>query len=278
MRVVRPVKVLVHKIYNDFWFKVVRNNSEKYEYKVLGLRRTGNHAIINWILSQAKGIVSFANDLTLMQRPETANLRETRLNRLGGKKYICHSYEDFFVHEVFDENVTFHDDYFGKSSKVFNILILRDPYNLFASQLYWKKWRGEKFRNDPEHRKLLVEQWKCIAREFLNETNFIKENKVCINYNLWVTSRDYRKGLARKLELTFSDKGRNKVSRYGSGSSVDQQYKTGKGTTMRVLERWTLVKDEPVFRQILQDSELIELSKRIFGTIPGTESLVSQTM
>jgi hypothetical protein len=42
---------------------------------------------------------------------------------------------------------------------------------------------------------------------------------------------------------------------------------------MRVLERFARYESDPTFRSVFEDAELIGLSERIFGHIPGTEDL-----
>jgi hypothetical protein len=47
----------------------------------------------------------------------------------------------------------------------------------------------------------------------------------------------------------------------------------GRANEMKVLERWHHFADDRDFRQLFYDRELLELSEKIFGGIPGTECL-----
>jgi hypothetical protein len=42
---------------------------------------------------------------------------------------------------------------------------------------------------------------------------------------------------------------------------------------MRLLERWKLARNDPHYRRLFEDPELVALSHEIFGHIPGTEEL-----
>ena len=42
---------------------------------------------------------------------------------------------------------------------------------------------------------------------------------------------------------------------------------------MQLLERWKLSRDDPDYRKLFEDRELVALSREIFGHIPGTEAL-----
>lgn len=61
----------------------------------------------------------------------------------------------------------------------------------------------------------LSDLWIDYAKEFLQETNYLPNNKVCVNYNLWVSDVNYRREVANRLNLDFTDAGFDEVRRYG---------------------------------------------------------------
>ena len=66
------------------------------------------------------------------------------------------------------------------------------------------------------------------------------------------------------------------VARWGPnlwGDSFDNLTFDGRATQMKVLERWRQVADEPLYRSLVADPELIELSTTIFGIMPDIEQL-----
>src|SRR3954463_829192 len=85
------------------------------EIRVIGMSRSGNHAIINWILAQARGRTCFLNcaepgtNPFVSARPLTPELpgwrasyedfeiEAERAGRFSRKDLLIHSYEDTFL-------------------------------------------------------------------------------------------------------------------------------------------------------------------------------------
>ena len=272
------------------------------EIRVLGLRRSGNHAIINWICKQLPEAHIFMNHCRVMDNPyrnvyrdqiflqKNPNLkgwrcediewwwREARGN-FSIKNCLVYSYEDQEIervaHPSFEKK---HDLYLGKSQERFDLIIIRDPFNLLASRIKGNRKR-ENARNfdlmKVYSKKLtLPELWIAYAKECLNETDYLKNKKIVIKYNSWFSDESYRKQIAEKIGLEFSDLGFNEVVRAGGiGSSFDGTSFSGQASKMDVLSRWKILIDDPLFRELTNNKELIEYSTKLFGHISGTESL-----
>lgn len=155
-----------------------------------------------------------------------------------------------------------HDFWLGKSRRRFNVLILRDAFNCFASRLQYG-WLSDE----------VIDLWKAYAREFLGETNYLGNNKILVNYHRWCRDQTYRLDCARDLGLVTTDKGVNDVSDIGGGSSFDPTELDGQASQMKSDERWKLFENDPYFRQVVASDEFLELSSQIFGVIPGTHGL-----
>nr|MDJ0553448.1 hypothetical protein [Microcoleaceae cyanobacterium MO_207.B10] len=170
------------------------------EIRVAGIKSTGNHAIINWVKSQQTGEVGFINNVLPSQNPyryKYENLRDKfpeyqwaiEHNRQPAKgnflKRDCliDSYEDFPLEQIgsnkFELN---HDLYLGRSSIRYDLLIIRDPFNLLASRLKTASQVGY-FLSVNSPKKTMIDLWLDYAKEYLGETNYLKHNKICINYN-----------------------------------------------------------------------------------------------
>lgn len=250
------------------------------EVRVIGLKRSGNHAIINWIWKQQGQGVTHLNNLPVKINPyrflyehyPTPKLKQESLGNFTEKELLIYSYEDFsledIVHESFEKK---HDLYLGKSQKRYDALILRDPFNCFASRL--KMYINN---NVIDQRNTLVTEkgvkiWLGYAKEFLGETNFLKNDKVCINYNLWCSDLEYRQQLAEQLDLEFTDAEFDRVKGQGGGSSFDGLNLKHQGSKMKVTERWQSMADHPYFLEVMKNPEIFEYSTKIFGHISGTE-------
>lgn len=269
-----------------------------WELRVFGLQRSGIHAVVNWIIQQTKGPTWFVNDIKgLSANPFRENdchcfpgnpsglsaaLRaRERAGRHTQKEYLLLGYEDTDLSTLprdFDEVLT---KCVGRSRCTRNVLIVRDPFNLFASRMAFDNTAN---RNPiTSCRDQVIALWKAHAREALEESSYLGKDKVVVNYNRWFADRTYRQKVAAALGLTFSDFGLQMVPgvdlpqtdfpRFGCGSSFDNQKFHGRAQKMEVLARWKRFQGNSLYRQFFDDSEVLALSNRLFGEIPGTSSL-----
>lgn len=261
--------------------------TNKKEMRIFALRRSGHHAIINWIIYQVKGRYCFLNDCKGSGNPFQTCLRvnskiasrlaeHNRLfwdreirGRLSQKGTLIYNYEDQPFAEVLDRGPeATNEKWVGASKNTYDILILRDPFNLLASKLKWAY--GDKHGPSLDSFPRIIQIWKEQAKEFLGETNYLK-NKIVINYNFWFTSKEYRILLAALLGLKFDDKGIHEIAKWGpttwEKTSFDGLKFDGNATKMNVLERWKNFQDDEFFRKLIADEELLVLSARIFGEI-----------
>lgn len=256
----------------------------KNEFRITGLSRSGNHALINWILAQVKNSsFCFVNCAEPKQNPFSSarplgkgkdgiytNLTEfSKPNEEKGdfqkKDYLIYSYEDTFlgplVHRSFKQQ---HENWLGNSENRKDILLIRDPFNLFASRI-----KAGFLLTDKPHRreqiswKVLKRIYKQHAREFLGEKNYLGQ-AVKINYNDWVVKKQYRKSISDQLGIPFSDEGLFELSRVAGGSSFEGTSISAEELHKKVESRWENYKDNRQFWDLF-DEEIADLSHRIFG-------------
>ena len=261
--------------------------------KVIGLRRSGNHAIINWIIPQQSGVVRHLNNLSIrgnyyrelcdklrdnhpeLYRQKKSDLIKEAQGDFELKDCLICNYEDYNLDKITSQQIEKrHDFYFGKSAVKYDLLLLRDPFNTLASRLKAPKDTAIDLRVKNQ---VFINRWIAYAKEFLGETQFLKNNKLVVNYNKWFTDVDYRKQIACQLNLEFSDRGINQVRGFGGGSSFDRCDFSGQAQNMKILERWKQFSDDISFRKLLDNEELIYYSELIFSHIPGTEALKIQS-
>lgn len=258
------------------------------EIRIAGLKRTGNHAIICWLKEQqkAQGTTYHLNNVKVNENPyryKYQNLtyyypehqwaieqyQKQARGELVPRDCLIYSYEDYSLPKVFSSYFEGkHNLYIGKTANRYDLLILRDPFNLLASRLK-NNYLSVKSRHQS-----FVDLWIEYAKEYLGETNYLKHHKVCVNYNLWKSDRDYRQELASKLNIDFTDAGINKVLSHGGGSSFDGKNLDGKATEMDTKNRWQYFIDDPIYRKLINNKELLSYSQQIFGQIPGIEQLL----
>ncbi len=249
-----------------------------------GMARSGNHAVIDWITSMCPAKVDYWNNVA--EIPQKYFFQQ--------KSFLLRSHENRSLSDICNSDLeTNHDLYFGKSKKRFNVLLIRDPFNLFASRL--KQVLNQDFdqskygflmghptykygASKPEE---YVGIWKEHAREYLGMTSYFGEDKITINYSQWFSDKDYRQKIAESLELDYKEKSLDKVvgeTGAGGGSSFDMYEYSGKAKNMKVLERWKNMVDNPDYCSLFNDAEVWELSEKIFGVIPETENLLKKTV
>jgi len=290
-KAVKKVKRICDHTWED-WLKSKQQLSQettiinKKEIRVLGLMRSGNHAIINWLQSQAKGEVWHLNNLIPKENPYRYKYEHLKdfyypKYRCTGELYhreaqgdftskdcLIYSYEDYAINQVandyFEQK---HDLYLGKSQARYDVIIIRDPFNLLASRIK-KNYLTVKAKN-----KTVIELWLEYAQEYLGETQYLKNQKITINYNQWFRDITYRQQIAAKLQLEFTDAGINTVHGCGGGSSFEGRELNGKGNQMDVENRWQYYQENQLYRTLLANPQLWEYSAKIFGHIPGTECL-----
>lgn len=274
----------------------------KKEVRVMGLRRSGNHAIINWIAKQVKGEVMFINHVKPLENPyrdqyesqvilgreldnslwnyrDTAWWKSEKEGNFSLKDCLLYSYEDQEIEKIAKPSFeSKHDLYLGKSEQRYDVVVMRDPFNLFASRLKSKPREDRPNFSMLEvysRRYNLPELWVAYAKECLGETSLLKNNKIFVNYNKWFFDIEYRKSLSELLQVNFTDDGLNDISVSGRGSSFDGDKYAGKAYKMDVLNRWKQFADIPRYRQLFQTEGLEEYALKLFGHIPGTEVLFS---
>lgn len=240
---------------------------------VHGLKRSGNHAVIHWILRQHPGRAAFLNNLEpgrSLLRPADKVIRPGTTKADGAPTLIVASYEDKDLADVSGDPREQRRR--SRDPHVVEALVLRDPFNTFASR-YRRTHRP--FARDRAYREWVKAQWKAYAREFLAATDHLPHGRLPVNYNRWVEDVDYRRELAARLEIPFTDAGVRDVPAYGGGSSFEGTGADGNADRMAVTERWRELVDDPDFVELFRDDlELLDLSRRVFGDLPGTEDLV----
>ncbi len=243
------------------------------EIAVCGLSRSGNHAVINWILRQTDGHYCFlncaegktnpfrtarplANDMAWETNIPEFDIERERQGIFQPKSLLLHSYEDSFLAHAFSPELEeCHRPWLGTCRRRLSVLVLRDPYNLFASRYH---------KNMLAQPRVVRRIWKQHAREFLGLSRKMPAGKVLINFNEWSQSRAYRRQVAAQLGLRFTDSGIDDVQDCADGSSFDGTAYNGRARLMRVNERWQRFADDRRFWALF-DEETHRLARRIFG-------------
>ncbi len=247
-------------------------------FRVTAMKRSGSHAIVNWISSlYSPNRIKFINDVQL-NHPIT--IREFESRRVSNKlPYL----KDFTKSTMNDIIIFNHEekklDKISSSirsydNRFYDVIIMRDSMNCFAGMFGWQDKMKEDRYNvyDPKVLKCKVARWKSYALEFMGFTNKLPFQKIPINYNLWCVSEEYRRFLISFFpQSTYNEDAVCQVSGYGWGSSfnnikeLENILRDDKNNSNIFANRYKECSHIREYMQLFKDEELIDLSKFIFG-------------
>lgn len=247
--------------------------SQNIEYRLFFQRRSGGHAVVEWIASHFKESGVLLNSL----RP---NVKWNLPTKYWNIKYPLHNTKDEGQLRQYERRrlkinhqfvITTYEDPLRYASSLYKfkkfgirvneikcIIVVRDVYNYTASRL--------KF--DSKRKKPAPPGWydKCIIhwkQLILNKSNFIM-----LNYNDWLVKKKYRIKIGKVLSLPNND-GHvvNKIHSYGGGSSFTGIRKNA--DPQELTNRWKLYIEEfgvtPIFQEVLNDPLLRKINLLNFG-------------
>lgn len=220
-------------------------------FLLFSMRRGGQHGVINWICSQLRPSIHF-ND---------CSLADGNLISMAPYKYIENDKKRIQMHplEIIDPYdftmwlFNFEDQWIAETLEQFldwslylfdfesitSIVVVRDPYNLFAS------------RSKDERIKLIGDEAKTLYKSHMdivmNSSDF-----VAINFNMWFKEEEYRREVALRLNIPFTDDGLNDIIWPGE-STFDGAGYDGKAQEMKILTRWKQLGDEFVDKEMNDD-------------------------
>ena len=247
----------------------------KKEIRIIGMRRSGNHALINWIVSQIPGDTLFFNDVDIFD-PLNKNCLVGFYKDNSNGKYDCiiYSYEDRLLSCVSNANIYPQKKVYKHAAKEkLDLIILRDPFNLLASR---RKYIGQLDRKTTYISGLKPSQlWITYANEYLGVTKYLRNKKIAVNYNKWCSSKKYRAELANSLGIVFTDHGFGKVAKFGGGSSFDSTKYDGQASEMETTQRWEKFKYDNHYSKSFRDYKLLNLSEKIFTLEPELKEYIN---
>jgi len=263
------MKNILHVIDRELWIewqikfvKSLKHDSEKYGWSfdllkralskefprsnmvhVLGMKRSGNHAIVNWMIKNCFESQVFFNNIVSYDadRVKVSNVQFISPDLID--RVICtfeHISLDFFEG---DEDFWY---------------VIRDPYNWLAS------WINHSHFNES-----------TVENDILTYIQNAKSTQKKILYNEWFKSRSYRDDLAIKLGFINKDIAINEVPKFGKGSSFDREQYEGRASEMDVLNRWKKVANNSLYLQLIRQNyeDLEDIAKHVFNMTCPVEIL-----
>tara|TARA_Y100000816_G_scaffold290949_1_gene280929 strand:+ start:734 stop:2260 length:1527 start_codon:yes stop_codon:yes gene_type:complete len=215
--------------------KLHNTTSNLKKYNVWGMRRCGNHAIIEWISKHFEGTLH--NNDIIQNKPWLIKM-------YGNCNFVeCHidSYEDF-PPEIVDKNT---------------IIILRDWYNMCASRLISGRGWKHSCRYDDTHG--YVRSCEEVYLQYCKLWEKYPNNFII--YNKWCTDIDYQKEIENKYGWCRVNRTDNMPeSGIGNGSSFEHTELSFDTRYLDVMEKYP---NEWV--EICSNKKINDYSKIIFG-------------
>lgn len=232
-------------------------------FSLYGLKRSGNHAIVNWLRPQLR--FQFVNNAIpiapilegrAMPRDDVDFhdwARRAMTHPVSANPMLI-SFED---HPVGTRLYRMSDG-LDESS----ILLIRSFENCFSSRIR-KAFSISRIAYPRENNWIMrrsVKLWKEHAEEYIRSSS--SSSKVMpIYFDEWFKNRNYRETIASVLGCPFNDEGFLSVSTHGGGSSFDGTMYNGMSSKMELSNRRSFLahQEEQLLSEIHADPEIHQL-------------------
>jgi len=221
-----------------------------------GLRRSGNHAILEWLLQNmgGSGNREMVKNRRIMQVNNAAYINEANsyANKEELKRDISNSEKNYEKLTVSYEDAPVDFSLFTEGYK--KIVIVRDIENLFASRFK----RGQKYKNNINTSDMRIDQfavdlWKNHINAGLNG------DAILIQFEKWVDSKEYRDKLAAQLNTVNYDI-TDTMTVFGNGSSFSGKIKP---TAEELKSRAKMVDLPEAVKNRIAQPDIVELRKKL---------------
>lgn len=250
-------------------------------YVTFALRRTGQHAIINWLAYQIGRPVLHFNDCHIKRNEIYPDLPGMVMfyDGKGGKlnfykkpeeynsfsapedTFKIYSFEEKHPRDI-DEILQFFPD-----ESVVPLMVIRDPYNWVAACLHRQvQFPGKEIMIARDIKRRIEDYKEYLKLSYEYETG--KNNRIIsINYNKWNSEKKYRDRICSVLGLENTDKGREEIEYFGHGSTFDGRKFDGQASKMKVSQRWKSYSENDNYWELF-DTEIENLSRLLFNFVP----------
>lgn len=221
-------------------------------FVIFALRRSGHHAILNWIARGIPNKTKHLNDVKLKGTSVSGNITRNFNGKAKGPEVLIVNFETSSIDRI--DEIKWDKINEIKGKRIVFIYVERDPLNWMASTLQIRRKRKKKKGLGPiQH---MIFQYKLnhkLARE--------RDDVLVIEFNKWFSDKKYRNEIAEELGFVNKDTGVDSVAREGGGSSFSGTSHNGKAKNLKVLERWKQFKSDKTFLAFAQDKEIEEIAK-----------------
>ncbi len=239
-------------------------NDPGHRFRIFGMRRSGNHAVIDWLRRNIGEPSLFINDCLAgdpLDSFQYIELNERKYgtpfrNRGNRAEKLKKNREDWKHHVVSYEDQPPNLKKLHKLTQGYqretdwkNVIVYRSFPNWLASfynLLMVEEFDTKRGVSGPMAIVPFVQLYKNMSYVAASApTKF-----VMIDFDLWVSDQTYRARLLQELEIEEIDNSTGKQSEYGGGSSF--KHSVGTSVETGLTERWKSLSGEPAFRAIAE--------------------------
>lgn len=250
---------------------------------VVGTKRSGHHAFIEWFCTNLQGSFIYLNNILPSKDEVTVKFVEKRDGEAGeaidsirypeyrkvhgaelsGFNSLLFSYENHTLSYIkqggayADQKRLISDA--GLKDTPGIVVFIRDPLNAFASFLKVLEKKPEKAKQFDQQKKA----WKDHAKRFLDRDS----SEITVSYNRFIRDAGYREGLAQQLGLPSSHWS-DSLSTFGGGGNTYFNDKKKYVASVEALEsRWRGIEDINALIESFRDEELYQLARRYYQSV-----------
>ncbi|TNJ47858.1 hypothetical protein FGE21_03700 [Phaeobacter sp. B1627] len=228
--------------------------------RVVGMRRSGNHAICNWLQRNAQGGRSLflnncrpgtdplrsCNGLEVSGQPRSDEPMAESARAAGDGALLLVSYEDT-AHGRFGDARPLSGPHADASFDM-DVLIYRSALNWIASLL--KKLQANETYHPVDRMAVLVRALATYGDLLDEVAAAATTGRVAICYDRWLRDELYRARVLSDLGLPLQDNDLGEVQSYGGGSSFQKE--ALHASDLRPDERWSAMLDDPEYQALLR--------------------------
>lgn len=241
-------------------------------YVLHGMKRSGNHALVNWLLPQLRCVfVNNAIPLGPILRgkpfprplPFAAWWRKQQRGPLDAAQTLLVTLEDHALQAL---------PFLPQGIELRRLLVVRRPEQLFSSRI--RKAARVDMPAYPTGNDAVMQRavavWKQHARCYLGQELAHYPGRVAVSFDAWFADRAYRAAISAALGVEFDDSGFGRVGAEGGGSSFDGTAFDGRGHLMDVGNRVARLqpRERSVLDAVLADEEMQRLAGQVTSADP----------
>ena len=240
-------------------------------HHIFGMKRSGHHAFVKFLINQYPGKVGFRNRSGPERIPSM---------KIDGNDATIIGYEDHDLNKSLPGVIAYAGSRRGHEHLVW--VILRSPFNCFASRLRNREVRAcaspsafqalwiNHAELDAGSESAVLTRSRGFALSF-PPLGYIPPVRH-VYYDRWFSDKEYRRHLASMIGQELNDEGRDELSK--AGSSFDEYKHKTSATQMDVLNRWKYYKDDPEFWKLFTP-RIRDLAVRRFGVLDAEKEMRS---